>query len=79
MTRRAYADLADYFEHSGDTQQAFAQRLGVSQSHISRIASRLAEPSLDLALKISDEAHIPVETLLPVASQAIDHAGGRHA
>lgn len=75
MKRRAYANLAQYFEKSGDTQQAFADRLGVSQSHISRVMKGLVEPSLDLAVQIAHEANIPVETLVPDSSQAHSHSG----
>ncbi len=76
MKRRAYSNLASYFEQSGDTQQAFADALGISQSHISRICKGFVEPSLDLALRIAAKANIPVETLVPDASQAQTHSGG---
>lgn len=78
MKRRAYSNLASYFEASGDTQQAFADALGISQSHISRVSKGLVEPSLDLALRIARKANIPVESMVPDASSAQRHDGGSH-
>ena len=76
MKRRAYSNLSQYFEKTGDTQQAFAERVGVAQSHISRILNGVAEPSLDLALQIADLANIPVESLLHNANSESRHSGG---
>lgn len=76
MKRRAYSNLSQYFEKTGETQQAFAERVGVAQPHISRIVNGASEPSLELALRIANEANIPVESLLPDANQESSHSGG---
>jgi transcriptional regulator with XRE-family HTH domain len=79
MRRRIYPNLAQYFKQSGDTQQAFADALGVAQPHISRIVNGSATPSLELAVRIAEKANIPVESLLSNDNSAQDHDGGRHA
>lgn len=78
MKRRAYSNLSQYFEKTGDTQQSLAERVGVAQSHISRIVNGSAEPSLELALRIAEFANIPVESLLPDTNSASRHSGDSH-
>jgi transcriptional regulator with XRE-family HTH domain len=70
MPRRVYANLAQYLKQSGITQQEFADILGVSQSYISRVANGIQEPSLEMALQISEKANIPIESLVQNASPA---------
>lgn len=64
MKRRIFRDLASYFDRTDDTQQAFAARLGVSQTYISLIRNRKRTPSMHLAKRISDAANIPLESLI---------------
>jgi predicted transcriptional regulator len=53
--------LADYFESGAETQEALAARAGVSQAHISRVASGGA-CSLTLAKTLSQLTGVPVES-----------------
>lgn len=78
MKRRVYPNLAQYLANTGQSQQALADQLGVTQSHISRIVNGSAEPSLELALRIADLANIPVESLLPNTNSAPVDAGDTH-
>jgi transcriptional regulator with XRE-family HTH domain len=64
MPDRIYPNLESYFDATGATQEDFAERLGISPSYLSRIKNRLAQPPLDLALRISEEAHVPLESLI---------------
>jgi transcriptional regulator with XRE-family HTH domain len=64
MGRRKYRDLATYFNATGETQESFAMRLGVSQACISMIRNGKRVPSLRLAQRIADEAKIPLESLM---------------
>jgi DNA-binding XRE family transcriptional regulator len=57
-------NLRDHLELSGQTQAAFATRLGLSQSYVSRIVNGECVPGLRLALRIAAEAKVPVESLL---------------
>ena len=72
MKRRAYADLAHYFRESGDTQEAFATRLGMYQSQISRIKNKLWQPPLLEALRIAQEANIPIESMVTIDESTTD-------
>ena len=60
---RIYPDLATYFAQTGTRQALFAARVGISPSYLSRIKNRLAQPPLELALKISAAARVPAESL----------------
>jgi transcriptional regulator with XRE-family HTH domain len=78
MKRRAYTNLAQYLEKTGQSQQALADQLGVTQSHISRIVNGSAEPSLELALHIAELANVPIESLLPNANSTPRHVEDLH-
>lgn len=45
--------LADYIKQSGLTQDAFARRVGISQSYLNDIAKGRKTPSLPVALRIA--------------------------
>lgn len=62
--RRIYPDLASYLKDTGTTQTAFAEKVGASQSTISRILSKELVPDVGLALRISKIARIPLESLI---------------
>lgn len=62
--RRTYPDLTAYFKGSGITQATFAQRIGKSQSYVSRLRTGELEPNLADALRISEEAGVPLESLI---------------
>lgn len=64
MTRRTYPNLRAYFDETGTTQAAFAARLGMTQAAISKITNGKEAPRLELALRISRAARVPLESLL---------------
>lgn len=70
MTERIYPDLETFFDQTATKQEDFAERLGISASYMSRIKNRLAQPTLDLAIRIANEARVPVESLISVANEA---------
>lgn len=78
MANRAYPDLATFFEKSGVTQEQLAKRLGVSQAHISRIKLGLTDVPLSLAVRIAEEANIPIESLVAVTESVTEVAGPDH-
>ena len=47
--------LSTYLSNNGISQRAFAKRVGIDQSVISRFARGEARPSLDVALNIEKE------------------------
>jgi len=69
MTDRIYPDLETYFDKTDDQQQEAAERIGISASYLSRIKNRLAQPPLDLALKIVAEIPVPLESLISEKNQ----------
>lgn len=64
MKHRIFKDLASYLAQSGETQQAFAARLGLSQGYISQIRQGKRVPSLGIAQRIAEAARIPIESLV---------------
>lgn len=58
---RGPALLAAYMAAEGRTQQGVALRLGIHQSTLSRWVSGKHKPDIDWALRLRDEAGIPVE------------------
>lgn len=62
--RRAYPNLRAYLDKTGTSARVFAKRLGVDPAHVSHILAGRRVPSLPLALKIVDEANIPIESLV---------------
>jgi transcriptional regulator with XRE-family HTH domain len=52
---RVMQTLPDYLSKHGLTQRAFAVRVGVDQSIVSRLCAGRMTPSLDLALRIERE------------------------
>lgn len=69
MTERIYPDLETFFDETRTKQEDFAEAIGISASYMSRIKNKLAQPPLDLALKISREAHVPLESLISETNQ----------
>jgi transcriptional regulator with XRE-family HTH domain len=67
--KRIYPSLAAYLADTGETQQAFARRAGVSQPVISRIVNG-KQPNLDVtvAMRISKMARVPLESLTTEAA-----------
>ena len=63
MTHRPTA-LAQYLDLTGETQEAFAARVGTTQSVISRIVAGKLRPGTDLALRIHEATHLDLKTLL---------------
>lgn len=69
MPDRIYPDLETFFTETNTKQEEFAERIGISGSYMSRIKNKLAQPPLDLALRISQEAHVPLESLISEVNQ----------
>lgn len=64
-------NLREHLDQSGETQQEFAARVGVTQSYVSRILAGERVPSLQLALRIANAAEIPVASLVDTSAQAV--------
>lgn len=62
-TQRIYPDLTTYFRESGDSQRAFAQRYARSQSWVSKVVNGDLEPGIRLALRISHDTGVPLESM----------------
>lgn len=62
MARTRYSDLATYFERSGETQERFAARLGLTQGYVSRVRHGLMVPRPDRAQTIAEAADIPLDS-----------------
>jgi transcriptional regulator with XRE-family HTH domain len=61
-----YRTLSEYLDATGTRQEDFAARIGIGAPYVSLLASGQRTPSLPLAVRIAAEAHIPIESLLPV-------------
>lgn len=66
-----HTNLREFLERSGERQQDFAKRVGVSSSYVSRLASGRRTPSLPMAVRIADAANIPLESLLETSREAV--------
>jgi transcriptional regulator with XRE-family HTH domain len=56
--------LKRYLERKKLTHQAFAERLGVGQPHVTKVVSGVRGASIDLLAKIHEETRIPLKTLI---------------
>jgi transcriptional regulator with XRE-family HTH domain len=70
MAERIYPNLATYFGSTDHKQLDLAEQLEISPSYMSRIVNRLAQPPLDLALKIIERVPVPLESLISEANEA---------
>lgn len=61
--------LAEYLRETHLTDAALAQKVGCDRSMISKLRVGKATPSLSLAVAISRETGVPVESMLPPATQ----------
>lgn len=69
MPQRVYPNLAAFFRANPEqTAAAIADELGVSAPFISMIKWRERQPKLELALKIAERCHVPLESLIRKAS-----------
>lgn len=68
MKRKIFRDLDAYLTETGTTQAELAARLGVSQTCISLIRSKKRAPRPRLAMKIAEEARIPLDSLMFISS-----------
>jgi transcriptional regulator with XRE-family HTH domain len=57
-----YPNLRAYMKMTGDTQDAIADALGISQAHISRILAGKTVPRAALAVRLAAYADIPVDS-----------------
>jgi transcriptional regulator with XRE-family HTH domain len=69
-------DLGAYLSSRNISQRAFAARLGVHQSIVSRLCRREIRPGLDLAFHIQRETHgaVPAESWVECAAPSPDRA-----
>lgn len=67
MTGQTQTALAAWFERSGFKQREVAERLGITEGHLSLIVNGKRQPSLTLAVKISELTGISSAELLKVA------------
>lgn len=61
---RRFESLAEYLATGQETQESLAERVGVSQAHISRVAAG-GSCSLTLAKRLSALTGVPVEAFGP--------------
>jgi transcriptional regulator with XRE-family HTH domain len=64
-----YPDLQTYIRRTGDTQDAIAEALGISQAHISRILAGKTVPRPELAIRLADYADIPLDSFTLAAAR----------
>jgi transcriptional regulator with XRE-family HTH domain len=64
MKRRTYPNLRAYLDDTGETQERLAKRLGISQPTMSKIINGKRVPRLELALRMSRAAGVPLESLV---------------
>lgn len=62
--KQRYRTLNDYFEQTGTTHQALADRLGVTAAYVSMMRAGKRQPSLGMALRLHNETGVPLEALL---------------
>lgn len=66
--RRVYPDLKAFLEdyaRQGGLQSDFAARMGMSEGYLSDLKNGRVRPSLSLAVKLAEEAGVPIESFLP--------------
>lgn len=73
MPIRTFPDLKTYLNETGETQERLAERLGITQSYMSKIVRNLQQPELKLALLIAKKTHVPLESL--IRKQTADEPG----
>lgn len=59
-----YESLAEYLAETGQTQEALADALGISQSQVSNYIAGRRMPRPALALRLSKHTGVPVEALM---------------
>jgi transcriptional regulator with XRE-family HTH domain len=64
VKRKAHDSIDAYLKATKSTQEALAQRLGITQSALSMIKNGLRIPRPELALLIHEVTGVPLETLL---------------
>ena len=57
-------NIALYRKYRGMTQGALAERIGIDQSHLSRIENASIGVSMDLVFAIAEALQVPPERLL---------------
>ena len=57
-------NIALYRKYRGMTQRALAERIGIDQSHMSRIENAGIGVSMDLVFAIADALQVPPDKLL---------------
>jgi transcriptional regulator with XRE-family HTH domain len=66
--KKIYRTIPEYLAAAGLSQAEFAERLGISQSHLSQIISGHRSASLELAHQIEDLTGVPTRALERAAS-----------
>jgi transcriptional regulator with XRE-family HTH domain len=70
VTAKKYASLAAYLEDTETTHDALAERLGISRSYVTLLASGDRQPALDLAIRIEEATGVPVASLVSERASA---------
>jgi transcriptional regulator with XRE-family HTH domain len=68
VKRITYRSLRAYLDATHTTQEQLAQRIGVSQAHLSMLLSGQRKPSVELALLIERETGVSVRDLVEGAA-----------
>lgn len=66
--RRRSGKLSDFLRDTKLTQGQLAERVGITQAHMSRVVHGGRIPSLALAVRLSRATGLPVESLLEQGS-----------
>lgn len=61
---KRYPDLATFLERTGVRQEDFADVVDTTQATISRVASGEMMPRPELAERIANKAHIPLDSFI---------------
>lgn len=69
--------LQEYLDKTDLSDQAFARRVGVTQSYVSRMRRGLVHPSVGIAVRVhrASKRKVDIETLVPTGF-SIDVGGG---
>lgn len=60
---RAFASLREFFAQTGIRQEDIAAELGISPAHLSNIVNKKRTPSFDLAIRLSEIANVPIQSI----------------
>ena len=71
MPRRVYPNLRAYFkDHPEESAYQIAKDVECSPAYLSMIKWGQRQPALDLALRLANRCHVPLESLLRQTAKA---------